>query len=99
MNLVDFVKRADELIAQADAELKSKRRRKVGGGAFVDGGGFAGFRAESLSFLKNNFGPEHPFYAEFNKRVENANDYAVSRGIGILKAVRGEIEGGWTQTA
>lgn len=98
MKLADFVRRADELIAQAEAVHKTARRLE-NGSTYVDAGQFAGLRAGSLSFLRNTFSSEHPYYAEFDTGVNGTIEHCVLRGIGILKAVREELAGGWTQSA
>jgi hypothetical protein len=79
--------------------------RQVSGPEYVDGGMLRGFRAASLSFIVNVYGEKHPHFTEFAK-IPDLNDpsyvkddpsYA-KEGLGILQAIRGEIEGGWLYT-
>jgi len=66
--------------------------------SYVSAEQFNEFRSASLSFLKNTFGTEHPYYMEFNKKVNDASPYLTEEGRGILKAVKNEIDGGWAFT-
>ncbi|MDR6195958.1 hypothetical protein [Siphonobacter sp. SORGH_AS_0500] len=56
------------------------------------------FRSSSLSFLKNVFGIEHPFFEEFKNDVRDSTLYYTEVGKGILRAAREEIYGGWLFT-
>jgi len=55
-------------------------------------------RASSLSFLATTFGTSHTYYVEFQKKAENSSDYNGKYALGILKAARDEIKGGWLET-
>jgi len=52
----DFIKRAEELIKQADDVLKTTVTSSEGIYRWVDQGQFSGFRAASLSFIQNLYG-------------------------------------------
>lgn len=97
MKLEDFVARADQLIALADAVLASEYASY--GSSYVDKTRFSGFRSASLSFLKNVFGPDHPYYNDFETRVRSSYPSDTSKGKGILQAVRDELAGGWLRSA
>jgi len=97
VNLDDFIKRADELILAGQVVLKT--RRQSNGFQFVDSTKFWAFRSASLSFLLNVFGQEHPYFKEFDKRVNQSGPSEVEKGLGVLQAVRDETAGGWTTTA
>ena len=96
MKLDDFIKRADELINMGNVTLKTER--KIASHSSVDSSQFFAFRSASLSFLLNSFSRDHPFYTDFNQRVQHADPYHVRYGLGILQGVRGEMAGGWTTT-
>ena len=97
MNLSDFVKRADELIALGENALSHPWRDSYGG-TFVQSDAFMEFRAASLSFIERVFGHDHPHYTEFDEKVKDISDYYTKYGIGILRAVSGELVGGWLVT-
>ncbi len=97
MNLVDFERRAKELLAHADAVLATMRTDSYAN-QWVDREVFAQLRAAGLSFLRNSFGPEHPYYKEFAERVKTADPYDTRTAKGILEAARGEVAGGWAVT-
>lgn len=96
MKLEDIKKRIDQLISIAGQVLSTKRTNDYN--SYVSAEQFNEFRSASLSFLKNTFGTEHPFYMEFNKKVNDASPYLTEEGRGILKAVKNEIDGGWAFT-
>lgn len=98
MTLDDFVRRAEELISQADA-VAPTRQESNWGTPWVDEGLFSGFRAAALSFLKNLFGARHPYYTDFEVRCSNNVPDHLSAGREILVAARDELEGGWFRTA
>lgn len=64
-------------------------------GSWVDNELFREFRSASLSFLKNTFGENHPFFKEFNRECNSATPTSTYEGRGILNAVKGELNGGW----
>lgn len=66
-----------------------------GGYEFVDTMQFAELRSSALSFIKMVFGEGHPFYKEFNEKVQHAYPDDTKMGYGILKSVKDEIENGW----
>lgn len=96
MNIEDIKKRVDELIFKAKQVLLTIRPGHMGHA--VSSEEFSEFRSASLSFLRNTFGTEHPFYTEFNKKAIKANPYDTEEGRGILKAAKQEIDGGWIFT-
>src|SRR5690606_32439182 len=96
MKIEDIKRRVDELITIAGQVLNTKRTGDFG--SYVSSEHFNEFRSASLSFLRNTFGTDHPFYSEFNKQAKDASPYDTEEGRGILKAVKQEIEGGWLFT-
>lgn len=96
MKIEDIKRRVDELITIAGQVLNTKRTGDFG--SYVSSEHFNEFRSASLSFLRNTFGTDHPFYVEFNKQAKDATPYDTEEGRGILKAVKQEIDGGWLFT-
>ncbi len=96
MKIEDIKRRVDELITIAGHVLNTKRTTDFH--SYVSSEQFNEFRAASLSFLRNTFGTDHPFYVEFNKQAKDATPYDTEEGRGILKAAKQEIDGGWLFT-
>jgi hypothetical protein len=92
-----FLERAEQLIRQADAVLRTEPKTRTTG--HVDFGSMSGFRAASLSFLNNVFADSHPYYRDFDARCRNAEIRDVQSGRAILVAVAAELRGGWFVTA
>jgi len=95
---IDQIKvRVNELILLADRVISTDRRIEFVGNS-VDSELFQEFRAAGLSFFKNSFGEQHPFYKEFNNNVNDSYTSKSREGRGILKAAKQEIDGGWIFT-
>jgi len=92
MKLEALKSRIDELIAFSSIVLKTKTSGTFGD---VDYEPFNEFRSASLSFFKSTFSENHPFYQEFDKKVSSARAGDTLKGLGILKAAKQEIDGGW----
>jgi hypothetical protein len=97
MKIEDLKRRVDDLLALS-VQVLTTRQRSEFGSSYVSSEAFNEFRSSSLSFLRNTFGIEHPFYKEFDKTAVEASPYDTEEGRGILKAVKQEIEGGWLFT-
>ena len=93
MKLQDITKRVDELIDLGQKALHSEQNDN--GYRYLEESIFKEFRTASLSFILNIFGTEHPYYIDFDKDVNDAFRGLTDRGIGILKAIKSEIVGGW----
>jgi hypothetical protein len=98
LKIEDFIKRAEELMRQADDVLKTKVTSSDGIYSWVDQGRFSGFRAASLSFIENLFGPNHPYYKDFDKQCKSTEPDNTQSGREILLAVLTELKGGWLTT-
>ena len=98
MELEHFIKRADELLALAGAVLATRTGPTEWGNLYVDRARFAEFRTASLSFLRNLYASDHPYFKDFETRVLEADPSDTEKGKGILSAVRGELVGGWLRT-
>src|SRR5262245_46497601 len=97
MKLEDLVRRADELIEQAQTVLGTRYPLQHGEER-VKVESFSGLRTSILSFLMKTFGRDHPYYEEVNSQVSMARPWHVETAIGILRAVRSELAGGWLYT-
>lgn len=53
---------------------------------------FAELRSGGLALILKSFGEKHPFYAEFDNNVRSAIPKDTERALGILKAVKAELE-------
>jgi hypothetical protein len=97
MTIERLLQRVDELIEMGNAVLRTRRhinRHQE----LVDSGMIKGFRAASLSFIEKVYGREHPHFTEFSENTKSYFPRDVECGSAILKAIRGEIEGGWLFT-
>ncbi len=97
MILDDYIARAEELLKLAE-DVYAARRRDEWGLSSVDGQTFTQLRAACLSFLRNLFGPDHPYYQDFDSKVTDTYAYESETAIGILRAVHNELVGGWIRT-
>lgn len=105
MTIEAIATRINELISLADRVLTTTKtpnssgsRLIIGSPPYVEGELFQEFRSASLSFLRNSFGAEHVFFKEFEEKVARSNPSETTRGRGILKAAKQEIDGGWVFT-
>jgi len=62
---------------------------------WVNPGMFQQFRAASLSFIENIYGNASTYFREFEASVDRRQPTYIEAGIGILKAIKSELEGGW----
>ncbi len=93
MNIEDIKIRINELISLAGKVLATKKETDYS--SYISYEAFNEFRSASLSFLRNTFGEDHPFYTEFDTNAKKSNSYDTEEGRGILKAAKQEIDGGW----
>lgn len=94
MKTEDLIKRVDLLIEKASQVLNSTRNYEHIGRQ-VDNELFVEFRTSSLSFFNKLFGENHPYYKEFDTKVNGRYPGYTESGKGILMAVKNEIESGW----
>jgi hypothetical protein len=97
MKLTDLVQRADELIRLGEDSL-TRMRPGAYGSPIVESQAFTEFRSSALSFIDRVFGRHHTHFEEFSAKVADVSDYEIRYGIGILKAIRTELAGGWLVT-
>ena len=96
MKIDEIKQRVNELINLAGQVLNTRRHDTYF--HYVSSEIFNEFRSASLSFLRNTFGSEHPFYKEFYANAKKATPNDTEEGLGILKAAKQEIDGGWIFT-
>ena len=94
----NFADRLEQIIALADKTSASVKHPSGIGHSTVNGELFNELRSSSLSFIKNLYGDNHPYYIDFNGRVLHAYPSDTSYARGILKAIKSEIDGGWLVT-
>lgn len=96
MKLGDLLKRVDELLAHGDAVLGTRYSERGSYDVrYVKAAQMAGFRSAALSFIERVYGTSHSHYNQFKGCTSNHFQVGAERGVEILKAIRGEIEGGW----
>lgn len=98
MRIDDLKRRINELISQADQVLNTTQASAKGDIKWVNLEKFYAFRTAALSFLRNTFGENHPYYQEFNQQAHSFMAENTESGRGILSAVKQEIDGGWLFT-
>ncbi len=98
MNLTDFGERADEIMALGE-RARATSGRTEWGGTHVSNAEFMEFRSAALSFLRNVFGSDHPYYESFDEETETAVESSAHSGLGVMAAAKSEVLGGWAQTA
>lgn len=94
MDILELKNRVEELILLAKKTLSTTRSSQYGGD-YVDTIIFNELRSSSLSFIKNLYGSDHPYYNEFNTRALHAESAYVEHGLGVLMGIKNELEGGW----
>ena len=81
MKIEQIKDRINELIELADQVLLSANSN-----SYVNTELFQEFRASGLSFFRNTFGEQHPYYKEFDSEVSGSYSPYSLEGRGILKA-------------
>lgn len=89
--------RLGALIDKGESVLRTHKPNPPGviGFPTLDQGLFLEWRSQSLSYLKNLVGAGHTYVDEFEKKVDKAYQAPVKGGIGILKAAKEDVEGGF----
>ena len=98
MNIGDLKQRIDELIDVGNRLIATKHTPVGYGIASVDRELFNQFKTSSLSFINNLYGIDHSYYKEFRKQCDLIHVSHSVSGLGILKAIKQELEGGWIFT-
>jgi hypothetical protein len=97
VNTGEVLAKIDALIVKADAVIATYRPSPPGSIGFggVAPGLLAEWRTQSLTFLTNLVGPDHTYTTSFNAEVSGRQTGHVGAGVGILRAVREDVEGGF----
>jgi hypothetical protein len=92
-----LLQRVDELIEMGNAVLAT-RYQGASHMEYVNGGMIKEFRASGLSFIEKIYGEKHSHFQEFVGLTDGYGPENVELGLGILRAIRGEIAGDWLFT-
>ena len=98
MNIEHIKGRIDDLISSGNNVIKSKQPAREFATASVNKQMFNELRSAGLSFLMSVFGDKHPFYRELDANAKKSTPADTNVAIGILKAAKQEIDGGWLFT-
>ncbi len=94
MNKELLIQRIEHLITQGQAVLATKKNSQYTGD-YVDSGLQMGFRTASLSFIQNLYGERHPYYTNFNTKINGQGFSVANSGLNILHSIKTEIENDW----
>lgn len=94
MKKEELLHRLNHFIAQGRNVLATKQYSQFSGD-YVNFGLQMGFKTGCLSFLKNLYGEEHPYYKNFNNLIKGDSYSDTENGINILLAIQNEIENDW----
>jgi hypothetical protein len=97
MQLGELIRRVDELIDLGKAAL-AQAVDPGHGLPSVPSDLYSEFKAASLSFLDRIFTENSAYPTQFRIEVKDSLLQTVRQGVGILKAARGEMAGGWMVT-
>jgi len=95
-----ILEKVDSLIDKGNGVLASHRSPPSGviGFPTCDSGLFATWKTQSLAFLEKQFSSTSPYYLEFQDKVKQAYTGSIRTGIGVLVAVKEEIDSGEIST-
>lgn len=98
--LMKTIDKVELLINKGQGVIDSHKAppRGVIGFPTCDSGLFATWRTQTLSFLENLYSSSNPYYVEFNEKVSKAYTSSIRTGVGILHAVKEELESGDVST-
>ena len=90
------LEKIESLIQKGNEVLSSHKPNppNVIGFPTLDTASFTTWKTQSLSFLERQFSSTSPYYLEFQDKVKKPYTNAAKTGIGVLKAVKEEIESG-----
>lgn len=98
MKIESVKERVNDLIWFGLEVMKTQQAAREFSNASVNGRTFSELRSAGLSFFRTVFGDNHPFYKEFDTNVKKSTPTDANVAIGILKAAKQEIDGGWLFT-
>ncbi|HEU0144201.1 MAG TPA: hypothetical protein VFQ47_05410 [Nitrososphaera sp.] len=93
----EILDRLDSLIDKGNKVLGTHRPNppNVIGFPTLNAEAFSEWQTQSLSYLINILGQEHIYVQKFKDKVQKGYTGSVGAGLGILRAVREDIEGGY----
>lgn len=96
-NTQSFKSRIERLLVKGTAVLRTHSPNPPGviGFPTLSDRAFAEWRTQSLSLLTNLLGPKHTYVVSFEQKVEEGYVSSVEAGMGILNAVREDLEDGF----
>ncbi|MBG6130728.1 MULTISPECIES: hypothetical protein [unclassified Aquimarina] len=97
MNTQKLIERVDYLIGLGQ-RVRATEKYGEFVGSYVDSGLQMGFRTASLSFIKTLYGDNHPYYTDYDVRVQGDGLDQTDYGINILIVIKTEIENDWLYT-
>jgi len=80
----ELISAGEELLKNSNAEGKGKVDRKM----------FSEWRTRAMSFIERSFKKQNIYLENFKKEVEYPEKQFVEVGVGILRAVKKDIESG-----
>ena len=96
--------RIEELIRKGEGVLQTERQPSIpgfniiGAPSFVDSALFSEWRNQSVAFLITVLGASHTYTVNFDQSCSDSDPLDTERGIGIRRAVREDIQGGYLAT-
>lgn len=87
---IEYLVRLGETVASTGRSVEG-----VIGARFVDTKQFYEWKAASLSFLQSVFGEENSHYRLFEKNCVHSHSNDTLQGLGVLKAAKADIDGGY----
>jgi hypothetical protein len=94
----DLQVRIEQLILQAQNTLKNVQQAAYAPAPAIQLEEFTALRAAGLAFIESTFGRNHPFYTEFDSKLEANWESDGRAGLGVLTAIGDHIKGGWLET-
>jgi hypothetical protein len=98
VTIKDLETRIDQLIAQAEGALRNCHRAQHSSTPVMKSEEWTALRAAGLAFIESTFGRDHSYYREFDQKMVDAYDYHGQYAVGILRAIRDQVKGGWIET-
>jgi hypothetical protein len=89
---------ADRLLANGQAVVSTSYGKYEPPTLYVDGALLLGFRTATLSFIKQLYPQEHPYFLAVHNINTTAYLSNVERVIAILNVIRSEVAAGWLIT-
>lgn len=99
-NDAQVIKRIDDLIQKGGKVLGTHRPHTSDAIGYnrspaLEAGTFAEWQTQTLSLLTNFLGDSNVYVQSFKKKVTGAYEICVSKGQGILRALKEDIQGGY----